>query len=94
MDEWLAALTESDRLFVRTLVLQSGSLKSVAKIYGVSYPTIRARLDRIIEKISVSDNRPTDPFVSSVLGMVIDGVLSQDIAERVIHEYRTVNKKK
>ncbi len=93
MDDWLEALTGSDRSFVRCLVLNSGSLKSVANVYGVSYPTIRGRLDRIIEKITAVEQRPSDPFVSSVMGMVIDGSVSQEIAERVISAYQNVKQK-
>lgn len=88
MDQWLEALTDSDRSFVRTLVLNSGSLKGVAADYGVSYPTIRARLDRIIEKVQAVESAPADPFVTSITGMVIDGVVSQDAADRVLRAYQ------
>src|SRR5262249_19886348 len=43
--DWLAALEEEDWQFLRRFVLASGSLKDLAAEYGVSYPTIRARLD-------------------------------------------------
>lgn len=91
MDDWLAALTDSDRAFIRTLVLNSGSLKAVAQVYGVSYPTIRARLDRIIAKITAVELQPADPFVTAINGMVIDGVVTQDVAQRVFHAYEATN---
>ena len=94
MDEWLEALTESDRSFVRTLVLQSGSLKGVAQVYGVSYPTIRARLDRIIEKVQAVEARPVDAFVTSITGMVIDGIVGPDVAEQVIGAYRAATERR
>ena len=88
MDQWLEALTDSDRSFVRTLVLNSGSLKAVAATYGVSYPTVRARLDRVIEKIQTAEAAPTDPFITAISGMVIDGAVSRDVADRVISAYQ------
>ncbi|MEZ6124904.1 MAG: DUF2089 family protein [Planctomycetaceae bacterium] len=48
---WIEFLSDEDLAFVRRLVLASGSLKEIAKQYGVSYPTIRLRLDRLIAKI-------------------------------------------
>ncbi|WP_328293131.1 DUF2089 domain-containing protein [Kineococcus sp. NBC_00420] len=88
MEPWLEALTDSDRSFVRTLVLTSGSLKAVAATYGVSYPTVRARLDRIIEKVQAVEAAPADPFITAISGMVIDGSVPRDVADRVIGAYR------
>ncbi|MEO2019382.1 MAG: DUF2089 family protein [Fuerstiella sp.] len=48
---WIEFLGEEDLAFVRRLVLASGSLKQIAQQYGVTYPTIRLRLDRLIAKI-------------------------------------------
>ena len=43
MPEWLASLDEEDVSFIKKFVLASGSLKEVAGIYGVTYPTVRLR---------------------------------------------------
>lgn len=48
---WIDFLGDEDLAFVRRFVLASGSLKQVAQEYGVTYPTIRLRLDRLIAKI-------------------------------------------
>ena len=53
---WLAALSEEDLHFIRRFVLASGSLKELAKQYGISYPTVRIRLDCLIEKIRLADD--------------------------------------
>ena len=50
---WFEHLSEEDIGFVKRFVLASGSLKEMAKAYGISYPTVRLRLDRLIEKIKV-----------------------------------------
>jgi hypothetical protein len=48
----LAQLLEEDQEFILHLIQASGSLKDMASHYGISYPTIRNRLDSLIEKIS------------------------------------------
>ena len=53
---WLDYLSEEDLAFVRRFVLASGSLKEMARAYGISYPTVRLRLDRLIEKIKVVED--------------------------------------
>jgi len=45
----LYRLDAEEQRFVELLVLSSGSLKELAKLLGVSYPTVRNRLDRLIE---------------------------------------------
>jgi len=58
---WVDCLGEEDLAFVKRFVLASGSLKEMAKAYGITYPTVRLRLDRLIEKIKVVD----DPKITS-----------------------------
>ena len=52
---WVRMLTEEDIGFIKRFILASGSLKELASIYDISYPTVRLRLDRLIEKIKVFD---------------------------------------
>ncbi|MDQ1258168.1 MAG: hypothetical protein QG656_2777 [Candidatus Hydrogenedentes bacterium] len=47
----LSRLTGDEQVFVQHLIKCSGSLKDLAKEYGVSYPTVRNRLDAVIEHI-------------------------------------------
>ena len=49
--EWMVDLDDEDVAFVKRFLLASGSLKEVARQYGVTYPTVRLRLDRLIQKI-------------------------------------------
>ena len=51
--QWMNHLDEEDLVFIKRFVLASGSLKALAKHYGISYPTVRLRLDRLIEKIRI-----------------------------------------
>jgi hypothetical protein len=50
---WFEHLSEEDLAFVKRFLLASGSLKELAEAYGISYPTVRLRLDRLIEKIRI-----------------------------------------
>ncbi len=54
---WIDLLGEEDLAFLKRFVLASGSLKELAQAYGISYPTVRLRLDRLIEKIKVLDSQ-------------------------------------
>ena len=53
--QWAELLAEEDLSFIKRFVLASGSLKEMAKLYDVTYPTIRLRLDRLIQKVKVLD---------------------------------------
>ncbi|MDJ0700848.1 MAG: DUF2089 family protein [Woeseiaceae bacterium] len=55
-ESWLARLSDEDASFIKRFILASGSLKELARAYGISYPTVRLRLDRLIEKIKVLDS--------------------------------------
>ena len=73
---WIKHLDETDLQFVRRMILASGSLKDLAAEYGVSYPTIRLRLDRIIERIrAIEKNADADAFEMKLRLMVADGKL-------------------
>ena len=56
-ESWYEQLSEEDASFIKRFVLASGSLKDLAKAYGISYPTVRLRLDRLIGKIKVLDSQ-------------------------------------
>ena len=47
----LASLSDSEQQFILQFVKASGSLKEMAKLLGLSYPTVRNRLDEIINRV-------------------------------------------
>ena len=85
---WMEALEDEDVAFIRRFVLASGSLKEMAAQYGVSYPTVRLRLDRLIQKIKISETAEADPYVSLVKRLAVDDKLDFDTAKILIGEYR------
>ncbi len=54
----LASLDSEDQEFVVAFVKSSGSLKEMAKHLGLSYPSVRNRLDETISKIKNLENQP------------------------------------
>jgi hypothetical protein len=88
MPAWLAELDEEDLAFVKKFLLASGSLKEVAALYGVSYPTVRLRLDRLIQKIRLTETVEADSYVSLVKRLAVDDKLDFDTAKLLITEYR------
>ena len=53
LKRWVELLEEEDLAFLKRFVMASGSLKEMAQYYGISYPTVRLRLDRLIAKIKI-----------------------------------------
>jgi len=47
----LAKLSTKDQDFILQFIKTSGSLKEMAKLLKLSYPTVRNRLDEVIERI-------------------------------------------
>ena len=85
---WMAELEDEDLTFIKKFLLASGSLKEVASVYGVSYPTVRLRLDRLIQKIQLTENAEADPYVSLVKRLAVDDKLDFDTAKILITAYR------
>ena len=86
--ERMAELEEEDVAFIRRFLLASGSLKEVAGEYGVSYPTVRLRLDRLIQKIRLADDRAADPYVALIKRLAVNEKIDFDAAKLLISEYR------
>ncbi|WP_294472895.1 DUF2089 family protein [uncultured Intestinimonas sp.] len=86
----MAELEEEDVAFIRRFLLASGSLKEVAGAYGVSYPTVRLRLDRLIQKIKLSDERAADPYVALIKRLAVNDKVDFEAAKLLISEYRKI----
>ena len=86
---WFERLSEEDRSFIKRFVLASGSLKAVAGEYGISYPTVRLRLDRLIEKIRVFDDAQiTSEFERTLRGLYAEGKLEIETMKQLLARHR------
>lgn len=92
LPDWLNDLDGEDLKFIRNFLLASGSLKEIAELYGVTYPTVRLRLDRLIQKIQISDEQGIDPYISMIKKMAINEKLEIEVAKTLINEYRKTKK--
>ncbi|HSZ42517.1 MAG TPA: DUF2089 domain-containing protein [Trebonia sp.] len=54
----LVQLSIDDQVFVAAFVRSHGSIKEMERIFGVSYPTIKSRLNRIAEHLDFIDTNP------------------------------------
>ena len=86
--DWMANLDDEDVIFIKKFILASGSLKVMAGQYGVSYPTVRLRLDRLIQKIQLSEDRAAEPYVALIKRLALSGKLDFDTAKLLIAEYK------
>lgn len=86
--DWIKGLSEADWQFIKRLLLASGSLKDVAQQYEISYPTVRIRLNRLIEKVRILDSeKPKTNFHKTVRIMVADGRLDITTAKKLLNEF-------
>ena len=53
----LAGLSVDDQAFILEFVKSSGSLKEMARLLRLSYPTVRNRLDEIIKRLKQAESR-------------------------------------
>ena len=86
--EWMAELDEEDVSFIRNFLLCSGSLKEVAGRYRVSYPTVRLRLDRLIQKIKLGEDQAADPYVALIKRLAVNDTVDFEAAKLLIQEYK------
>ncbi|SHH87978.1 DUF2089 family protein [Virgibacillus chiguensis] len=85
---WILSLNEEDLEFIKKFVMQSGSLKKIAKIYDVSYPTVRIKLDRLIEKIKLNDDTDNEEFIQFIKKLSIDDRINLEEAKLIIEKYK------
>ncbi|AND79900.1 DUF2089 family protein [Streptococcus pantholopis] len=87
---WLLELEPEDYEFMHRFILTSGSLKKMAKEYGVSYPTIRLRLDRLIQRVSVKSKK--EGYISLIKDLALEDEISFEAAKKLIAAYRKERK--
>ena len=88
-ERWIELLSDEDRTFLKRFILTSGSLKELAVAYGVTYPTVRLRLDRLIEKIKVFDKNDTsDDYERLLRGLYAEGRFDASTFRQLLKHYR------
>ncbi|MFA9380180.1 MAG: DUF2089 family protein [Acetanaerobacterium sp.] len=88
LPEWMTNLDDEDVAFIRNFLLCSGSLKDIAKRYGVTYPTVRLRLDRLIQKIQLGEDTADEPYISLIKRLAVNEKLDFYTAKLLVSEYK------
>ena len=84
-DHPILSLDPEDLDLIMALVLEGSSLKGLAARYGVSYPTIRARLDRVIARLNeILEGRQPDQLRELLADLVERGELNGSTARRIL----------
>jgi hypothetical protein len=83
----LARLSAEDQVFVIAFVRSHGSIKEMERVFGVSYPTIKARLNRIGEQLDFVETNPA-PSRLEILERLRRGEITADVAIRLLEELK------
>src|SRR5271169_5411273 len=78
----LARLNQEDQVFITAFVRCHGSIKEMEQIFGVSYPTIKSRLNRVAQSLEFVEINP-GPSRAEVLDRLNRGEIT---AEQAIEE--------
>jgi hypothetical protein len=79
----LARLTLDDQVFITAFLRSHGSIKEMEQVFGVSYPTIKARLNRIAGQLQFVEINPS-PSRAEVLERLKSGEISAEEAIRAL----------
>jgi len=92
----LVQMTDEDQVFVSAFLRSHGSIKEMERLFGISYPTVKARLSHIAEQLpfvetvesqSVSENKPElSSFRKQVLDRLADGEIDATEATKLLRK--------
>jgi len=92
LPDWMTNLDDEDVSFIRNFILASGSLKEIANKYSVTYPTVRLRLDKVIQKINIGESTYREPYIALIKQLAINDKLDYETAKLLISEYKNLKK--
>lgn len=67
-------------------------LKEVANQYSVTYPTVRLRLDKLIQKIQINEQDANEPYIALIKRLALNEKLDFDTAKILITEYKRIKR--
>src|SRR6266536_1356333 len=89
MKNWTQQLNDEDLAFLKRFLLAGGTLKDLAAQYGISYPTVRLRLDRLMQKVKLLDGAPdAGPFELRIRAAYDDGLLNAETFHALLEAHR------
>lgn len=83
------SLSEADRYFIEVFMKNRGSIKEVEKELGISYPTVRGRLDDVIKAMGYMPSATEEETdTSDILKKLENGEITPAEATELIRERR------
>ncbi len=79
----LARLSLEDQVFIVAFVRSHGSIKEMEQTFGVSYPTIKSRLNRISSQLEFVETNPS-PSRTEILDRLRSGEIEAEEAIRAL----------
>lgn len=92
LPNWLINLNKEDIDFIKRMIINSGSLKELAKEYSVTYPTMRIKLDKLIKKINQNDIEINDLYTEMIKQLALNDKIDLEVAKDLIDSYRKLKK--
>ncbi len=87
--KWTDQLDEEELGLVKQFILASGSLKDLAMRYGVSYPTVRLRMDRLIQRLELYDKfQERSETERKLRAFYAEGRISDDVFNSLLNTAR------
>ena len=78
-------------VFVAAFVRSHGSIKEMEQVFGVSYPTIKSRLNRIAQSLEFVETKPA-PSPSEIRSAIMERLRQGEItAEAAIRELEALS---
>jgi hypothetical protein len=71
-------LTEQDLHFLRVFIHSDGKLKDVEKALGISYPSVKSRLQKLKQRLAASERAPKTLTPHQILEMIENGELDYE----------------
>ena len=79
----LARLSAEDQVFVMAFVRCHGSIKEMESAFGISYPTVKNRLNRISEQFEFVETEPAPPQSEVLMQLERGEISAEEAIERL-----------
>jgi hypothetical protein len=82
-------LSKAQKQFIETFIRCRGNIKEVEKELGISYPTVRSKLDDIVQALGYSVKEPrVEDETKAILDMLNRGEIKHEDALKLLKEYQ------
>lgn len=79
-------LDEKDKEFIELFLQKRGSIKDVGEELGISYPTVRNRIDRIVKKLGGQVDKKAGRI--DILNMLDNGEITPEKARSLLEDLK------